>query len=186
MRRISEIEQLHEIPEVSEYPAIPWNSPDVSQVDKYGRAFDARTQEEADAYLFLLIGHSLRFGGVPIIVDGRPALRRMTWAEACAKERSNLAWFALARDVNPERMVKIGEYPDYERACRLYGAFLPEACRPCRFSWEAQEEQIHADVAHDQKITGKQAEARVRRQRPAKRVGIVTQSLPEELQTEMF
>lgn len=139
----------------------------------YGGALEVYDLFEADAYLWELAAWRM-------MREANRGVGHMCWRDAIAIERRELAFYALACDVSPERLAKIKEYPCLAHVARVYGAFLPEGVGPSKLAWEAQEEQIAADVVHGEQITPAMAKGRVRRHYAAKKAGIVTPLLPME------
>lgn len=106
MINIREYENSEEIPQPAQYPRPPaiWEeAPGL----KYGEAFKVAEadQEGADIYLWMLVGHSLRydvceiFNEKGVVIDRRP----LKWREAFEREREALAWRAFAKDIGTDR-----------------------------------------------------------------------------------
>jgi hypothetical protein len=121
MLNIAEIENLETVPNPEQYPRSPW-AMGVMHGEKYGGAFAAKSQEEADGWLLMLVGHRLRFDSY-----------QLTWRKAFEREREALAWFAFAKDIGDwELYTKVGdelvERKDHrEFVARFYKAALPES-----------------------------------------------------------
>lgn len=118
--RITQFERSDAIPTPDDYPGTPWTH-ECKLGDKYLPAFDAATQEDADIHLWMLVGHSLRYGHH---IDKAGMVHKMTWAQAFAYEREQIAWFALARDVKDGKH-QVTEARDF--AARYYSAKLPKS-----------------------------------------------------------
>ena len=129
---ISALAESDVVPGANQYPPTSWTH-ECTLGDKYEPAFDAQTQEDADAHLLLLVGHSLRYGRSR---NAEGFIVSMSWRQAFAYERTELAWFAFARDIGQGELYRReqdsqGNWGRVERTTardfvrRMYGAELP-------------------------------------------------------------
>lgn len=134
MINIREYENSEVIPALADRPRPPsiWEeAPGL----KYREAFKIaeNDQEAADIYLWMLVGHSLKYDICEVFQNGIVIERRpLKWREAFEREREALAWRAFAKDIGDFELYSMVEGERVERTkhrdyvWKLFKARLPE------------------------------------------------------------
>lgn len=121
IRNLLELEQSSERPLVAELPLTRWRSwkENPTLADLYKPAFEIEDLAEAEQYFLELLAWCVR-------MDYQRG-EWLTWAQSVAREREQMAFYALAVDASALNCAK-GIPPTVGKVARLYGAFLPASC----------------------------------------------------------
>jgi hypothetical protein len=134
MINIHEYENSEEMPSPDRYPRTPWIR-EVTMGEKYNPVFGIAEgdQEGADIYLWMFVGHRLRYDKAQVVEDERVVgVRPLQWREAFVREREALAWFAFAKDIGDYELYsevngqRVERTKHRDRVWQLFGARLPE------------------------------------------------------------
>jgi hypothetical protein len=131
---ISKYENSDDVPSKDQYPNTPWTH-QATLGQKYNLALEIPEgeQESADTYLWMCVGHRLRYDKAEVWQDKRfIGFRPLKWREAFEREREAIAWRAFARDIGAFELysmvdgARIERTTNRDRVWKMYKARLPE------------------------------------------------------------